>query len=199
MTTETRKGKRPYRMVKRAASTEKTRQRIIDAQWDLALDLWYDEITLRKVAARAGVSLRTVVNHFGSKEAILAAALEQPVPEELMTRVNAKPDDIRGAIRLLVQDYEKGGDAAIRVLFLEDRIPAVKPLVERGRRLLREWVETTFPAALSALDGTARERRIDLLVCSTSAYTWKILRRDRGLSQAQTADAMCQLVEALHQ
>lgn len=191
--------KRPYRMGKRAASTEATRQRIIDVTNKLLLERWYDEITLREVAAAAGVALQTVVNHFGTKEGILTAALEDPVPEELMTRIAARPDDIAGAVRLLVRDYERTGDAIIRMLSLEGRIPALQPTIDRGRDVQRDWVETTFPAALSGLQDTERKRRIDLLVCATDVYTWKLLRRDRDLSQAQTAAAIRQLVEALHQ
>jgi AcrR family transcriptional regulator len=198
MATTSPKGKRPYRMVKRAASTEQTRQRIIDVALKLWRERWYDEITLREVAARAGVSLRTVVNHFSAKEAIFAAALESPVEEELMTRLEARPDDIVGAIRLLSQDYENVGDATIRTLALEGRIPALDATIERGRELQRGWVKDTFPAALSGSRGGARERQIDLLVCATGVYTWKILRRDRGLSRAQTEVAIRQLVEALH-
>jgi AcrR family transcriptional regulator len=185
-------------MVQRAASTERTRQRIIDVALKLWRERWYDEITMREIAARAGVSLRTVVNHFGAKEAIFAAALESPVEGQLMTRVEARPDDVVDAIRLLVQDYDNVGDATIRTLALEGRVTALDATIERGRELQRAWIEATFPAALADLRGSARERQIDLLVCATGVYTWKILRRDRGLSPAQTAVAIRQLVEALH-
>jgi AcrR family transcriptional regulator len=185
-------------MGKRAASTQQTRQRIIDVALKLWRERWYDEISLREIASRAGVSLRTVVNHFGAKEAIFAAALESPVEEELMTRLEARPNDVAGAIRLLAQDYENVGDATIRTLALEGRVPALDVTIERGRELQRAWVEDTFSAALSGLRGGARERQVDLLVCATGVYTWKVLRRDRGLSQAQTEVAIRQLVEALH-
>jgi AcrR family transcriptional regulator len=193
------KGKRPYRMMKRAASAEETRQRIIGVALELWRERWYDEITLREVAAQAGVSLRTVVNHFGAKEEIFATALDSPVEQGLMTRLSAKPDDVAAAVRLLVCDYENVGDATIRTLALEGRVPALQPSIDRGRELQRGWVEATFPAALSGLRGNARERQVDLLICATGVYTWKVLRRDRGLSQAQTEGAIRQLVEALHQ
>jgi AcrR family transcriptional regulator len=192
------KGKRPYRMVKRAASAKETRQRIIDVALALWRERWYDEITLREIAAQAGVSLRTVVNHFGAKEEIFATALESPAEQGLMTRLSAKPDDVAGGVRLLVRDYEAVGDATIRTLALEGRVPALQPSIDRGRELQRGWVEATFPAALSDLRGSARGRLVDLLICATGVYTWKVLRRDRGLSQEQTAAAISQLVEALH-
>ena len=186
-------------MGQRAASTAETRQRIVDAAVRLSLDnYWYDEVSLRQVASKAGVALQTVVNHFGTKEGLLAATLEQPIPAEMMTRLGAKPDDKESAIDLLVRDYELAGDSIFRWLALEERIPAVRPLIERGRREHRKWVERTFPTALAALSGAARVRRLDLLVCATDVLTWKQLRRDRGLSQARTRNAIQELVEALH-
>jgi AcrR family transcriptional regulator len=188
---------RRYRMGERAVSTQATRQRIIDAANGLALKHWYDEITLREIAAAGGVALQTVINHFGTKEGVFAAALEQPIPAELMTRLTAEPDDVEGAVDLLANDYEVAGDAILRWLALEDRIPALKATLDRGRKEQRSWVERTFPSALAGLRGAARVRRLDLLVCATDILTWKLLRRDRGLSRAQTAAAMRELVEAL--
>jgi AcrR family transcriptional regulator len=189
---------RPYRMGKRAASTQATRRRILDAARELWLERWYDEMTLRELADRAGVALQTVVNHFGSKDGVMAAALEQGLPEEWMTRATARPGEIAAAVELLVADYEVTGDALIRTLALEGRITAVRPVLELGRRAHRTWVEHVFPAALAGLSGEARTRRLDLLVCAADLYTWKLLRRDRRLSQAETAAAMRELVEMLH-
>jgi hypothetical protein len=33
----------------------------------------------------------------------------------------------------------------------------------------------------------------------TDVYSWKLLRRDKGLDKDQTTIAMCELVAALHQ
>lgn len=190
--------KRPYRLGARAEAAKLTRQRILDAMGELWQERWYDEVTMREVAERAGVSTQTLINHFGTKEAILTAMLEQPIPSQWMTRMTAAPGDVRGAVRLLVRDYEAAGDAIIRSLALEGRIAALQPGLERGRRAHREWIEAVFPDAVSNLSGRAREGRVDLLVCATDVYTWKLLRRDRGLSQRATATAICELVEALH-
>jgi AcrR family transcriptional regulator len=185
-------------MGKRATSAEATRKRILDAARELWLERWYDEMTLRDLAEKAGVALQTVVNHFGSKDGIAAAMLEEPLPEAWMTRTAAHPGEIAEAMELLVADYEITGDALIRSLALEGRIPALHPVLELGRRAHRAWVEHVFSAALAGLRGHARTRRLDLLVCAADLYTWKLLRRDRGLSQAQTAETMRELVEALH-
>jgi AcrR family transcriptional regulator len=186
-------------MKQRAASTEETRQRILDAAVRLSLENhWYDEVSLRQIAASAGVALQTVVNHFGTKEGVLTAVLEQPVPAEMMSRAGAEPDDVEGAVALLIADYELAGDSVFRWLALEERIPAVRPLLEWGRREHRAWVQRTFPSALAGCPRGARGRRLDLLVCATDVLTWKQLRRDRGLSRGETREAIEELVGALH-
>jgi AcrR family transcriptional regulator len=188
---------RHYRMGERAVSTEATRQRIIDVAIKLLLERWYDEISLREIAATAGVALQTVINHFGTKDGIFTAAFDEPIEVNLM-RTAAAPDDIEGAVRLLVDEYERVGDGVIRMLALEGRVPALRPTADRGRKEHREWVHRTFPAALAPLEGAARERRLNLLVCATDVYTWKLLRRDRELGKGQVATAIRELLEALH-
>ena len=67
-----------------------------------------------------------------------------------------------------------------------------------GRRGHQAWVETTFTAALTAREGADRARRLAQLVAVTDVYTWKLLRRDKGLSREDTIRAMRDLVIALH-
>ena len=64
--------KRRYRMGARAEATAATRRSIADAWIALFRELHYDEITLDLVAARAGVTVQTVIRHFGSKDELFA-------------------------------------------------------------------------------------------------------------------------------
>lgn len=187
-------------MVKRAKSVEATRERIIDATLDLFVERWPPEITLRDVAERAGVALQTVVNQFGSRSGLMSAAVEaeRRRPVHAQDRSRARPDDIRGAIHLLMQDYERNGDHIIARLALEASVPDVRAVLARGRAGHRWWVERTFPAPLVGLTGARRIRRLALLVTATDVYTWKLLRRDEGLSVSQTELAIRELVEAIY-
>ena len=184
----------------RAASAQATRERIIGAMLALCVERWYDEVTLRDIAAQSGVSLQTVINHFSTKEGVLAAMLQDPRAQKEFggQRSKAPPDDIRAAVELLISDYEHGGDAIIRFLALESRIPSLAPMLAFGRTGHRSWVERTLPAALNGLTGPERERRLMLLICATDVYTWKLLRRDQGLSRRETTEAIREMLEALH-
>ncbi len=186
-------------MQTRAKTTQATRDRIVGAMLELCLDRWYDEITLRDVAEGAGVSLQTVLNHFSSKEGVIAAIVDDPRTEQRFgaRRLTKDPADAAGAVALLLADYERGGDAAMRFLALETRVPALAPLLAFGRTGHREWVERVFASTLAGLDSATRERRTLELVCATDLYVWQILRRDQGLSRRRVHEVMTEMVEAI--
>jgi AcrR family transcriptional regulator len=185
-------------MSARAAATKATRERIVETAAAVFFDHWYEDVTVRGIASDAGVALQTVRNHFATKEELFAAAAER-ISEGIETvRWGVEPGDIEGAISTLMEDYERTGDSIMRMLAVEERVPVVKPLVQRGRGQHREWVSRIFPSALKGLRGRARSRRIAQLVMATDVYCWKLLRRDQGLDREQTSTAMRELVLALH-
>ena len=55
-------------------------------------------------------------------------------------------------------------------------------LTDAARPMHRAWVARAFAPV-----DRADEALIDLLVVATDVYTWKLLRRDRGLSRADRA------------
>ena len=185
-------------MTTRAAAADATRERIVDLACDAFLASWYDDVTLRDLASAAGVALQTVVNHFGTKESLYAAAVERIGETIEACRYEVEPGDVRSAVDALVDDYDRTGDFTLRTLAEEGRLAVVAPALERGLQGHQDWVAHVFSAALKGLRGTARQRRRAQLVAVTDVYMWKLLRRDKGLSRNQTVLAVCELVEALH-
>jgi AcrR family transcriptional regulator len=182
----------------REAGMALTRERILDVATREFTEHFYDEVTLRGVATAAGVALGTVVNHFGSKEGLFAAGVEHVSAQMQERRAAAAAGDVAGAVAALVGDYERTGDVSLRLLAVEDRIPAVRAAMDYGRQDHEQWVQRMFPASLAGLAGGLRRRRVAQLVAATDVYTWKLFRRDRGFSQAETAKTMQELVERLH-
>jgi AcrR family transcriptional regulator len=176
-----------YNMELRAAGMEATRERILAAAAEIFLERWYDDVTLAEVAKHAGVSGQTLINHFGGKEQLATAAYENVSKEMTLRRYTPEPGDVEGAVEALVEDYEITGDAVIRTLALEEKVATLRPLLERGRDAHREWVESMFRA----------QELVPELVVATDVYTWKLLRRDQGLSRDDTAAAILRIVQAL--
>ncbi len=189
---------RTYRMATRTAAASLTRERILQSACDAFMRGWYDDVTLRDVATDAGVALQTLVNHFGSKEALFGAAAERISDTISTLRSTVAVGDVDGAATTLVDDYDQTGDFTLRTLAVEERVAVVRPLLAVGRRGHQEWVEHVFAAALLGLRGVDRTRRVAQLVVATDVFTWKLLRRDKELSRDQTITAIRELVESLH-
>jgi AcrR family transcriptional regulator len=174
-------------MENRVAAAAATRARILDAAVELLLERWYDEVTLDAVAEAAEVSGQTVLNHFGSKQRLTAAAAAE-MSEQIAAQRDVEPGDVAGAVRALVGDYEVTGDAVIRLLALEGRVPSVAPTLAMGRAYHREWVQRTFKATSAQLPA---------LLLATDVYSWKLLRRDQRLSQDATVAVLTRMVRCL--
>jgi AcrR family transcriptional regulator len=156
---------------------------------------WFDEITLERVAADAGVTVQTVVRRFGGKDGLLAKAVGT-LSAQINAQRGAPPGDLEGQVENLVADYEKTGDAVIRLLALEPRHPALKTVLDLGRSQHRQWARSAFGEELNGLDVAARQRALDELVIVTDVYTWKLLRRDLERTVPATAATLKNLIQA---
>lgn len=184
---------REYTQVARAAATERTRRLILDA----AIDRFYHgeyETDLDAIAAGAGVTTRTILRHFGSKEGLLESAIAD-ANEAVRAERRAPPGDVEAFAKALVRHYEQDGDRVMRTLAVEDRFPLVRKVIERGRQTHLEIVEEAFAADLEGLAPAARAARLALLVTVTDIHTWALLRRRGGLGRKATEAAIVGLID----
>lgn len=184
-------------MVRRAESTERMRDAILDAA---VHEFWVAPgrgLTLDRVARTAGTTVQTVIRHFGGREGVFEAALQREmgrVRDERDASAVSTPAD---AVRQVVAHYERIGDGVIRLLAEEHRSATVGRLVQRGRLLHRRWCEAAFAAHLSPSAGPIRRRRLAQVTAVCDVYTWKLLRRDAHLGRRATETAMVELISPL--
>jgi AcrR family transcriptional regulator len=188
--------KRRYRMVARAEAAAATRERLLASAWEQFADRPFDDVHLSAVAADAGVSVQTLHAHFGTKAALFTAAWLWRVTPEGARRDEAPVGDVRAAVRILYDSYERDGDAVLRLLTQEERIPAVHEMAESGRRWHRGWVERTLGPLLDGTSGSARERRLVALVVATDLLVWKLLRREMDLARRTAERIVTDMVTA---
>jgi AcrR family transcriptional regulator len=151
-------------------------------------------IGLADVAEQAGVTVRTVLRHFGSREGLFLALRDAIYPGVVAER-EAPVGDLLAAVRAIVGHYERRGKLVLRSLEEEHLDPLVAEQVAHGRRLHRGWVREVFAPYLErAADPAALE---DLLVVATDVYTWKLLRLDAGRSRARTEERMHTMIRRL--
>jgi AcrR family transcriptional regulator len=185
-------GQRPYRMRARAQAAEATAQAIIAAARLLFAERPYDQVSLPAIAERSGVTVQTVLRRFGSKEELFAAAAEERSGQIRADREAAPP----GAVMHLVAHYDRWGDEQAHLLAQEARVPAIRAITDAGRRYHRDWVTRAYGPALAKLPPATRRRKLAQLTAVTDLATWRLLRRELGLSRDQTAAAIRELVDA---
>jgi AcrR family transcriptional regulator len=186
---------RSYRMQARAEGVERTRERILAAARHHFVELPYDEVRLADIAAAAGVTQQTLLNHFSSKEGLVLAFAEALEPEVVALRGQVKPGDVRGAVRGLMRQYEALGDANVRWAALAERFPEIAQATEHARTRHTAWLETVFADRLPT-DPRQRRRALAALYAVTDVGTWKLLRRDLGRSRAETTAVLQSLIRA---
>jgi AcrR family transcriptional regulator len=181
-------------MVARAQAAAATRTRILVAAWRRFSAHVYEDVRLSDIATDAGVSVQTVHSAFGTKDELFVAAWTWAIGAEGVRRNRAPVGDVREAVRLLYDSYELQGDASLRMLAEEDRIPAIREMTDAGRAWHRAWVERTFAPLLSGSRGRARERRLVALVVATDILVWKLLRREMRLDRAAAEQIVVEMV-----
>jgi AcrR family transcriptional regulator len=189
---------RSYNMAAREQAMQQTRESILDAAEACFDGRWYDEVTLADVAATAGVSQQTVVNHFGGKmQLYLAGVTERVSPRIRELRGQARLGDVASVVETAVADYERTGDGTLRMLALADRYDELGELARAGRKSHRGWVTTVLAPQIAGRAGARRARLVHLLVTALDVTVWRSLRRDQGLSRQATEQHLLALVTAV--
>jgi AcrR family transcriptional regulator len=185
---------RKYDMGARAQAKTATRDAIIKAAIDAFMAERSFAITLPAVAARAEVTVKTVLRHFGSRETLIDAAWSQAY-DEVMAERTPPPGDPDAALKVVIAHYERMGEVVLAMLCNEND-PRAARMNDTGRLAHRAWVEEVFADRLPR-QAALRSRLIDVLVVATDVYCWKLLRLDRGLSVEDVHDRMLLMSDAV--
>jgi AcrR family transcriptional regulator len=183
-------------MSSRAQAAAATGERLLAAAWQHFTTRPYEEVLLREIATEAQVTAQTLHARFGSKEELLVAAYTWFGQQEISDRPATPTTDVPEAIALLFDRYEAHGQAILRMLSQEERIPAIHQMTEAGRAYHRYWAETTFTPLLRGLRGERRERRLTALVVATDLLVWKLLRHDMELRREKAELVVVEMVQA---
>ena len=191
---------RRYDMTLRAQLAADTAERIIDAAEGLLTDGPLPSVTLKAIAARADVTVQTVLRHMGSRDGCLEAVARRIAARVEDQRGRSQPGDVTTAITDLVDHYEAEGRMVLNLLAQEG---STEPLARRaaatGRAFHRAWVRRCFAPWLDEREAEAEEiaERTDALVAATDLYVWKLLRLDLGRSREATEAVVDRLVRAV--
>ncbi|ORW83952.1 hypothetical protein AWC26_00595 [Mycobacterium shimoidei] len=184
-------------MTNRAIAAAQTADNILGATKDLVAEKPFREITLADIAARSGVTVQTILRRFGDKDSVFAAAVTRFTAEVHEQRGHAVPNNVADIVANLVQHYEDWGRLMLHLLSEQHTAPAVADTIAAAKRYHRDWCQAMFPDALDGLKEPNRSRRLAELVAICDLRTWELLRIDFGLSRAETAAALREMLEPL--
>lgn len=172
----------------RVARGLRTRTAIVEAFLDLVTE-GVERPRANQVAARAGVSVRTIYQHFSDLEALRADVVA--VQSERL-RPFLRPIEAHGDLRTRVEAL-----ATRRAELYEHIAPVrramersgVTPVLDEGRRrldrILRSQLEQLFEPELSALERPERTMVLAGLDALSSYAAWDHLRRSQRRSVLQ--------------
>ncbi len=186
---------RGYQQKARADAAEASTRRIVEAFLKRAESEWFDKVRLEDVAADADVTVQTVIRKFGNKTGLLDAA-HKHMGQSVMVRRVTVPGNVDKAVEALMRDYEEAAPLILRLLDQEQMHPALKPVLDVGRRGHREWLEQTFAENLDALPAARRQAMLDALVVAADIYVWKLLRVDMGRPLSAYKQLVKQMMQA---
>lgn len=189
-------GTRPYSSPKRATSAQETGRRILQATEDLFMEGPLADVTLGAVAARAGVTVQTIIRRFGDRAGLIDASATAATARVDNQRSAVPPGDVPAAVDNLLEHYETTGALALKLLAEEQTSPVLAEITGGARRLHREWCRRVFAPFLDPLKGSPdHDRRLAQFVALCDVYAWKLLRLDAGLSRGQVARSLLEMLE----
>jgi AcrR family transcriptional regulator len=147
-------------------SKQSTRERLIEAAFDLFEERGYDRATVDEIAERAGTGRTTFFRVFGSKEEVIFPDHDQ-VLEQISVRLAAATSStsqvaVSEAARLVLNQYLAEGELARSRYVLTRTVPALRDREVAGilqyqrlfRTFIHEWMgggaETALRAELMA-------------------------------------------------
>lgn len=185
----------------RTVRAERTRQALVDA----LLALLYEgqlQPTAERIAARAGVSERSLFQHFADREALYQAVAvqqyERIVPTLDPIDVSLPlPERIEAFVAQRARLLETVTPVRRAALLLEPESEVVSGWLRNTRRQKAREVERVFRAELEAVGQRERGVVLAALVAASAWTAWEGLRAHQRLSEDRARAAMRTMLGAL--
>jgi AcrR family transcriptional regulator len=178
----------------------RTRAAIVAALYDLVRD-GDPAPTAATIAKRAGVALRSIGQHFPSRETLLAAVAEHHLaavgkPPELITE-GPRPARIRSFVRARAEDLERTIPMRRAIAAMPAPSEAIRSQLAVVLERRRAELALVFAAELEAHPADARRRLLDRLDLVSSGPAWDLLRQQQGHAVRSAATELATLLAAV--
>ncbi|HTR87886.1 MAG TPA: TetR/AcrR family transcriptional regulator [Reyranella sp.] len=179
----------------------RTREAIVSSTLSLAMEGEVAPI-VRDIAKLAGVSARTVFQHFADTAELYVAVLSrvlgtmanEPAQDGAMSALDER---IAGVIAIRAARYEKLRPMWTFVEALRQRSSEAADKTRQIYAENREEICKSFDQELASLPGERRERAINALAMSLTPESWIVLRERLGLTVDQAREEWRFIVKAI--
>jgi len=185
----------------RSRRAERTREAIVTALLEL-LDAGELRPTAESIAARAGISPRTVYQHFPDRDGLIvaAAAAQQRRLRGLVAPIDpALPlsERLDAFVEQRARILETITGMRRAALLLEPFSPVVAEKLSLVRGAARAELAHVFADRIASRPGGERDELLAALTAAASWPSWDGLRRHQGLSAERSAATMRRTLAAL--
>ena len=185
----------------RTVRAERTRQALVDALFAL-LDEGELRPTAERIAKRAGVSERSVFQHFPDREALFEAVARQQYERvfsglEPIDASRPLPERLDAFIAQRARLLEESSTLRQAAILLEHDSEVVAGWLESWRRASATEVERVFGRELEGLERGERAVLLGALVSAASGPVWEGYRLHQRMSAERARAAMRLTLAAL--
>lgn len=178
----------------RTLRAERTRRAIVEALVEI-LDGGNPRPTVEEIAAGAGVSERTVFQHFADREALFEATARFQYERVLPTLVRIDPelplaDRIEAFTAQRARLLETVSGVRRGALLIESESATARLRLQEARRAKAREVERVFAPELGPVPKAERASLLAALVALAAWTSWDSWRNHQGLSAEEARAAM---------
>lgn len=181
-------------MKRRAESQAETRQRIVEAAFDLHGTLGPARTTFSKVAEQAGVQRQTLYAHFPDERSLYLACsahhLDRDTPPDPAgwSDIPDREQRLKRALGEIYGWYERNAAVTGAVLRDAETNEALRDVMRmRFGPVLAGW-------ASSLSDGSNNPEARALLTLALGFHTWRTLTQEAGLGSGAAAETMASVI-----
>jgi AcrR family transcriptional regulator len=187
---------RPYRSPRRQEQARRTRERIIAAATDLFRTAGYAGTTVAAIAAAAGVSVPAVELVFGTKAALLKAAIDvaivgddKPVPVlerswAAQAQASTTPEEFLEVVAEVLVAAARRSDALVLAAFeaarSDERVTPLADQLKAQRAGTAAWIVDGLASRSAFRSGLDRAEAIDVVWLLMEPAVFDRLTSDRG-------------------
>lgn len=180
----------------RRLRSERTRAAIVEAMLGLVRD-GNPRPSAHEIAERAGVTQRTLFNHYSDMAALLASVVSTQVDRvrELFPNPPLSEANLEQRATYIASEFARLNEEIEPVrwsaISAHDSIPAIEAGIASVRALVSDYLSSAFNEELShARNSSERERIVDELSLAVDPITWRLRRRQYGLSLTQATERL---------